>query len=80
MPDFAGNGLFDSVGNFLDNPNIGMIFIDFEQAIRLRVNGEVNILKPSAEYLGIWPEAKRIIEITTQRCFFNCNKRIKQSV
>ncbi|MCJ8313725.1 MAG: pyridoxamine 5'-phosphate oxidase family protein [Saccharospirillaceae bacterium] len=79
MPDFSGNGIFDTVGNFLDNKNIGMIFIDFEKGIRLRVNGEVKILQPTSEYLTLWPNAKRIFEITTKRCFFNCNKRIKTS-
>lgn len=36
FPDYPGNGLFQSLGNLLENPNIGMLFIDFEKGQRLR--------------------------------------------
>lgn len=39
-PEFRGNGVLASVGNILENPHIGMIFIDFFQStVGLHVNG-----------------------------------------
>ncbi|MCL5059351.1 MAG: pyridoxamine 5'-phosphate oxidase family protein [Candidatus Thermoplasmatota archaeon] len=29
FPDYPGNGLFNSLGNVLVNPHIGLLFIDF---------------------------------------------------
>jgi predicted pyridoxine 5'-phosphate oxidase superfamily flavin-nucleotide-binding protein len=39
FPDYDGNGMFLSIGNISANPNIGLLFIDFEKQKRLRVNG-----------------------------------------
>ncbi|BCE03760.1 pyridoxamine 5'-phosphate oxidase family protein [Marinicellulosiphila megalodicopiae] len=80
MPDFSGNGLLDSVGNLIDNPNIGLLFIHPDKAQRLRVNGSVKIILPSDEHLNTWPKAKRILLIKINRVFFNCHQRIKSSI
>ena len=39
FPSYDGNGMFRSLGNVLVNPAIALLFIDFEQPRRLRVNG-----------------------------------------
>ena len=39
FPDYDGNGMFKSLGNVTVNPNVGLLFIDFERPRRLRVNG-----------------------------------------
>jgi predicted pyridoxine 5'-phosphate oxidase superfamily flavin-nucleotide-binding protein len=45
FPDYRGNGVFSSMGNILENPHIGMLFIDFfRAAIGLHVNGTARIL------------------------------------
>ena len=31
-PEYRGNGVMASVGNMLNNPNIGMMFVDFFQS------------------------------------------------
>ena len=43
--DYDGNGQFRSLGNLLVNPHVGLLFVDFAQPRRLRVNGRE--LKPS---------------------------------
>src|SRR6266851_1941074 len=37
FPDYDGNGMFLSIGNISVNPNVGLLFIDFEKPKRLRV-------------------------------------------
>ena len=39
FPSYDGNGMFKSLGNLSANPAVGLLFIDFEAAKRLRVNG-----------------------------------------
>src|ERR1700757_4489788 len=43
FPSYDGNGMFKSLGNILVNPQVGLLFIDFEQPKRLRVNGRASI-------------------------------------
>jgi len=39
FPSYDGNGMFKSLGNIRANPGVGLLFLDFEQPKRLRVNG-----------------------------------------
>ncbi|MEJ6776202.1 MAG: pyridoxamine 5'-phosphate oxidase family protein [Crocinitomicaceae bacterium] len=42
-PEYRGNGVFASLGNILENPHIGMVFLDFfKTAVGLHVNGKAN--------------------------------------
>ena len=44
-PEYRGNGVMASVGNILENPQIGLMFIDFIQStVGLHVNGKARIL------------------------------------
>ena len=43
FPSYDGNGMFKSLGNLLVNPQVGMLFIDFESPKRLRVNGRATV-------------------------------------
>ena len=43
-PDFKGNGVLASLGNIIENPYIGMLFIDFfENKVGLHVNGKAKM-------------------------------------
>ncbi|WP_226036852.1 pyridoxamine 5'-phosphate oxidase family protein [Aquibacillus saliphilus] len=45
-PEYKGNGVMASLGNILENPHIGLMFIDFfEHAIGLHINGETSIIE-----------------------------------
>jgi uncharacterized protein len=45
-PEYRGNGVMASVGNILENPHIGMIFIDFFQhTVGLHVNGKACVVE-----------------------------------
>lgn len=79
FPDYPGNNIYSTLGNLAVNPNIGMIFINFEKEIRLRVNGQTEIIETHAEWQKLWPKALRFVRVTVKHVYFNCPQRIKQS-
>lgn len=76
FPDYSGNNLFNSLGNIMVNPHIGMLFIDFSHRSRARVNGIAEIIEDRRTYEDIWPMALRYIRITVQQAYPNCRARI----
>ena len=47
-PEYRGNGVMASVGNILENPQIGLMFIDFyKSTIGLHVNGAAKVVDNS---------------------------------
>jgi predicted pyridoxine 5'-phosphate oxidase superfamily flavin-nucleotide-binding protein len=45
-PEYRGNGVTASLGNILENPHIGMMFIDFiKDTVGLHVNGKATIIE-----------------------------------
>ena len=43
FPMYDGNGMFRTLGNLAAHPRVGLLFIDFEEGSRLRVNGDANV-------------------------------------
>jgi predicted pyridoxine 5'-phosphate oxidase superfamily flavin-nucleotide-binding protein len=44
-PEYRGNGVYASLGNFVESPHIGMLFVDFfRHTIGLHVNGSAALL------------------------------------
>lgn len=75
IPDYDGNGQYRSWGNVLANPQVGLLFIDFESPKRLRVNGAAVVSKDDpllAEFDG----AVFLIRVAVQRIFPNCPRYI----
>jgi uncharacterized protein len=75
FPSYDGNGMFLSLGNLLRNANVGMLFIDFENQWRLRLNGvaSVNLDDP---LLQAYPEAQLIVRVQATEVFANCPRYI----
>jgi hypothetical protein len=44
IPDYAGNCLFNTLGNFVSNPRAGLVFVDFETGTTLQLTGRAEIL------------------------------------
>lgn len=44
IPDYPGNSMFNTLGNFTSNPRAGLIFVDFERNRTLQLTGRVKIL------------------------------------
>jgi len=60
-PDYAGNTMFQSLGNIAVNPQAGLLFIDFERGQTLQLTGRARILwdpERIAEFAG----AERLVE------------------
>ncbi len=75
FPDYDGNGMYRSLGNILVNPYVGLLFIDFENARRIRVNGKAQVSADDplrAEY----PGSVFIIRVKAERIFPNCPRYI----
>lgn len=76
FPDFSGNGLYNSLGNIIQNPHIGMLFMDFDRQRRARVNGLARIDLPDAVSQRIWPMAQAVIRVEVEQAYGNCAARI----
>jgi len=75
FPHYDGNGMFKSLGNIRVNPKVGLLFIDFEEPSRTRVQGSATV---SAEdpLLADFPGAQLIIRVLAERIFPNCPRYI----
>ena len=79
FPDYNGNGSYMSLGNLVANPNVGMLFIDFETQRRLRVNGRAEIIE-DPEVTAQFQGAERVIKVTVEQAFPNCSRYIHRMV
>lgn len=75
IPDYDGNGMYRSWGNVLVNPHVGLLFIDFEEQDRMRVNGCAELLA-DGPLLAQYSEAAFVIRVTATRIFPNCPRYI----
>ena len=75
FPNYDGNGMYLSMGNLASTHEVGMLFIDFENQWRMRVNGTASIDMDDplrAEY----PEAQFIVRVRPREIFANCPRYI----
>ncbi|MEM8651250.1 MAG: pyridoxamine 5'-phosphate oxidase family protein [Pseudomonadota bacterium] len=43
IPDYAGNNFFNTIGNLITDPRVGLVFVDFETGGLLQITGRANI-------------------------------------
>lgn len=75
FPNYDGNGRYLTMGNLLKNPNVGMLFIDFEHPGRIRVQGEAQINEDD-ELLTSYPGAQFVVRVRATEVFRNCPRYI----
>jgi len=90
-PEYRGNGVLASVGNILENPHIGMIFLDcYQTTMGLHVNGTARVLTPTeTEHLQYLParmiEASRLtggrrplvwVIVKVDEAYVHCSKHV----
>ncbi len=68
FPDYLGNGSFRSLGNILENPHIGMLFMDIKSGLRIRVNGEAEI-SDNPTWLEMFPKSLQTVKVTVQEVY-----------
>jgi len=75
FPSYDGNGMFRSLGNVLVNPAVALLFIDFEQPNRLRVNGRASIVDDDP-LLESFAGAQLVVRVRAARIFPNCPRYV----
>ncbi len=66
FPDYAGNNMFNTLGNLVENPQAGLLFVDFETGYTLQLAGKAAIAwdtKKVLEFAG----AKRLVEFDIEK-------------
>ncbi len=75
FPNYDGNGMYLSMGNTIVNPEIGMLFIDFEKQKRMRLNGTARI-EPANSVEPSYPETQFVVKVKVRQVFPNCPRYI----
>jgi predicted pyridoxine 5'-phosphate oxidase superfamily flavin-nucleotide-binding protein len=71
IPDYDGNGMYRTWGNVLANAHVGLLFLDFEQPKRIRVNGTAQVSRDDPLLAG-FPGAVFMVRVTARQIFPNC--------
>jgi uncharacterized protein len=75
FPVYDGNGRFLSVGNLSVNPNVAILFVDFEQGTRLRFNGVASI-EDDDPLIDRYPGALLVVRVHAEAVFANCRRYV----
>ncbi|MBG4956653.1 pyridoxamine 5'-phosphate oxidase family protein [Pseudomonas aeruginosa] len=64
LPDYAGNRLFNTLGNLLQDPRCGLLFIDFDNGDLLHLHAEAELFWPGSQPSIPWPAgAERLLAL-----------------
>ncbi|MDR6501563.1 putative pyridoxine 5'-phosphate oxidase superfamily flavin-nucleotide-binding protein [Burkholderia ambifaria] len=66
LPDFAGNNLFNTIGNLLVNSAIALLFVDFMRQTTWLVRGRATIDEDAESRAHLWPDARRYVVIEVE--------------
>jgi predicted pyridoxine 5'-phosphate oxidase superfamily flavin-nucleotide-binding protein len=77
FPNYDGNGMYLSMGNVLKTKQVGLLFIDFENRWRMRLNG-VATIDANDPLMAEYPEAQFIVRVKAREVFPNCPRYIHQ--
>jgi predicted pyridoxine 5'-phosphate oxidase superfamily flavin-nucleotide-binding protein len=75
FPNYDGNGMYLSMGNVAATSQVGLLFIDFEQPQRLRVQGSARIA-PADAVEPPYPGAQFLVKVEVQQVFPNCPRYV----
>jgi len=65
-PDYNGNGMFNTLGNIIENPSCGLLFLDFETGGTLQLSGTATIVWDK-ERAAFFPGAERLVEFRIKK-------------
>jgi predicted pyridoxine 5'-phosphate oxidase superfamily flavin-nucleotide-binding protein len=75
FPNYDGNGMYLSAGNVLLNPEVGLLFIDFERGRRMRLDGTASI-DFDDPLRGEYLEAQFVVRVQARAVYPNCPRYI----
>lgn len=74
-PSYDGNGMFLSLGNLVEQPRVGLLFVDFGSPRRLRVEGTASV-DPDDPLLGTFEGAQLVVRVAIARVYPNCPRYV----
>ncbi len=77
FPNYDGNGMYLSMGNAVANPKVGLLFIDFVNRRRMRLQGRARI-ETLDSIADPWPEAQFVVKVAVDQVFPNCPRYVHQ--
>lgn len=69
IPDYMGNNHFNTFGNIVENPKVGLLFVDFENGHLLTLTGVANILWDD-ERTALFKGAQRLWQFKLNKGFW----------
>jgi len=87
-PEFRGNGVYASLGNILENPHVGLVFLDFfGSTVGLHVNGKAHSFQTNqlpqeiAKHLSECDArnaipVERWVIVTIEEAYIHCSKHV----
>jgi predicted pyridoxine 5'-phosphate oxidase superfamily flavin-nucleotide-binding protein len=75
FPNYDGNGMYLSLGNVVQNQQVGLLFVDFERQHRMRLNGIASIDREDP-LMAEYPEAQAIVRVQATQVFPNCPRYV----
>ena len=75
FPNYDGNGMYLSMGNVVQTAQVGLLFIDFENQNRMRLNGTA-IISADDPLMDHYHEAQFIVRVQVREIFPNCPRYI----
>ncbi|HDR8180739.1 TPA: pyridoxamine 5'-phosphate oxidase family protein [Bacillus thuringiensis] len=79
FPDYSGNMLFNTLGNIIGNPNVGLLFFDFANGDTLQLTGKASIIWDVDESsLSRFPGAQRLIQFQLVEVIQTMNRNTHQ--
>lgn len=67
VPDFSGNGFFNTFGNIEVNPRAGLLFIDFEQGNLLYLTGRAEVIWDGDPEIDRYAGAERLFKFYVEK-------------
>lgn len=75
FPSYDGNGMYLSMGNIAGNPEVGLLFIDFERPFRLRLQGRARVSRNDL-LQDTFKGAELVVRVELSELWMNCPRYI----
>ena len=75
FPNYDGNGMYYSMGNASETGKVGLLFIDIETPMRVRIQGNATVTT-NPDFMALFPGCNMVVEVDVTSAFINCARYI----
>ena len=75
FPSYDGNGMFRSLGSMQTEPRVALLFVDFAQPDRMRVQGRATVTDDPA-LVASFEGAQLVVQVQVERVWPNCPRYV----